>query len=174
MNNQINELKEVLTNNNTTSIKSGIETLNNFFDSFEFHPCKQEWNNMNRDEKRTFVKTLMNYTEEAAIDETESHVSIDEEMVDKVIEVDHQQAVDVEKAELEVELAKLQQRIVDIRSRIAELGGEVAKTSKIDICRMYYKDNQPTRKQFIQWCMDVMKMSKPHSSTYWNTINSSK
>ncbi|MGJ0430880.1 hypothetical protein [Methylobacter sp.] len=60
MNTQINELIELFQQNNVTTVKQGLVTLETFFEGFTFHPMKEEFINLPRQDKKELVKSLLN------------------------------------------------------------------------------------------------------------------
>lgn len=55
----IQELADYLALAKVTTIQSGISQLNEFFKSFDYHPCKPEWDGMDRMGKRVLVTRLL-------------------------------------------------------------------------------------------------------------------
>ena len=59
MNPNIQELADYLALAKVTTTQFGISQINEFFKSFEYHPCKPEWDGMDRMGKRVLVTRLL-------------------------------------------------------------------------------------------------------------------
>jgi hypothetical protein len=56
---KINELTQLFIDNDVKSVNQGEGVLKTYFDGFQFHLLKDEYMNMKRDERRKFIKTLL-------------------------------------------------------------------------------------------------------------------
>jgi hypothetical protein len=59
MNPNIQELADYLALAKVTTTQSGISQLNEFFKSFDYHPCKPEWDGLDRFTKRELVNRIL-------------------------------------------------------------------------------------------------------------------
>jgi hypothetical protein len=179
MNTSIQELVVLLNENEVTNINDGLLCVTSYFDGFEFHELKDEWLNMNKKDKREFIKTLMNTepTEEVTesdIDDGLIEVTDEQESQEEL--TDLQKLVQEELNELNIRKVELMNELNGINTRIFELTGQsTSNESKMDKARRVYELNPGlSRKDMLIKFQTECELTKSGSATYYNTIKSSK
>lgn len=191
MHDHIIELKELFMKQNISSVNKGIEALNHFFSQFEFHILKEEWSNMNRDERRAFVKTLLSKTENSDNNETEiDSETIQSEVGSETTETEiafkiedvSDETICNEQTELQKMIdhdiqfyieyrQEVLQKLAEVNQKLKELGhnNQSTGTSKTDVCRNWIKQNPTcTRSEFMENFKELG--SKAMLSTYWQKL----
>lgn len=182
MNTSIQQIKQVLVDNNVTSINKGVEVLVQYFNGFEFHECKEEWLSMKRDEKRSFVKKLLE-TDEITDEVTESDiddglVEITDEQTEEVTAkpTELQQLVQQEVSELQEQIKQLEEQIKPLKERLFDLTGQSDKSeTKMEKAVRIFENNKGLkRKDMLILFQNEAGLTKAGSATYYNNIVNSK
>lgn len=156
-------IEQVKTNINTNTQKEIQRVFEEIINDDVWSLTKDEYEKMNRDEKREVIKSIKKAIDESKV-ETSDEVVEENETDDEQSEV--QQLIQDEIEQLNRVKDKLNNRLANVNGRLRELTGE-SKVTKMDMCRDIYKTNPNlARKDYIKLFMEQANCTQAGASTY--------